>query len=133
MVVLLYGRYVATVPLFQGLSKEVLSALCCKCVPMTVIKNQTVIQEGEPGQEMYMLISGECEVSEQRGKETMRLGFLCEGTYAVHATTSFLLSPSQMLHLNILLHLNICEGAFFGETPVLAAAEEPGIREFRLS
>merc|ERR1712195_103975 len=64
---------------------------------MTVIKNQTVIQEGEPGQEMYMLISGECEVSEQRGKETMRLGFLCEG-------------------------------AFFGETPVLAAAEEPGIQ-----
>ena len=52
MAVLLYGRYVATVPLFKGLSQEVLSALCLKCKPMTCMKNQNVIQEGEPGKEM---------------------------------------------------------------------------------
>lgn len=52
MAILLYGRYVATVPLFKGLSHEVLSALCLKCKPMTCLKNQNVIQEGEPGKEM---------------------------------------------------------------------------------
>ena len=52
MAVLLYGRYVATVPLFKGLSHEVLSALCLKCKPMTCLRNQNVIQEGEPGREM---------------------------------------------------------------------------------
>ena len=52
MAVLLYGRYVATVPLFKGLSQEVLSALCLKCQPMSCMKNQNIIQEREPGREM---------------------------------------------------------------------------------
>lgn len=67
MAVLLYGRYVATVPLFKGLSQEVLSALCLKCQPMTCMRNQNVIQEGEPGKEMCThcghTISGQVSLS----------------------------------------------------------------------
>mgnify|MGYP006094545417 CR=1 FL=1 len=52
MAVLLYGRYVSTVPLFKGLSQEVLAAMCLRCQPMNCMKNQNVIQQGEPGKVM---------------------------------------------------------------------------------
>lgn len=78
---LLYGRFISTVPLFKGLSPEVISAICLRCKNMTVMKNQNVISEGEPGKEMYMLMSGEVEVTERRGQENMRLGFLSEGAF----------------------------------------------------
>ena len=69
------------------------------------MRGQNIIQEGEPGKEMYMLITGEVEVSERRrlkrgakatGDDTVRLGFLSEG-------------------------------AFFGEAPVLGWRGEPGL------
>lgn len=101
MAQLLYGRFISAVPLFKGLSTEVVSALCLRCKPMQAMRGQNIIQEGEPGKEMYMLITGEVEVSERRrGRmqetETVRLGFLSEG-------------------------------AFFGEAPVLGWRGEPGL------
>ena len=81
MSVLLYGRYIATVPLFKGLSHEIIAALCQRCKPMTCVKNQNIIQEGEPGREMYMLLSGEVEVSEKINGDPHRLGFLAEGAF----------------------------------------------------
>lgn len=81
MAVLLFGRSIATVPLFKGLSHEIIAALCLKSKPMTCTKNQNIIQEGEPGKEMYMLVSGEVEVTEKQGNEPRRLGFLAEGAF----------------------------------------------------
>ena len=48
---------------------------------MQAMRGQNIIQEGEPGKEMYMLITGEVEVSERRMQETVRLGFLSEGAF----------------------------------------------------
>ena len=49
---LLFGRFVSNVPLFKGLSPEVMSALCLRCKPMAVTQGAVIIAEGEPGQEM---------------------------------------------------------------------------------
>jgi hypothetical protein len=57
MAVLLYARFIATVPLFKGLAPEVIAALCLQCKPMVCTKGQMIIQEGEPGKEMYMIIA----------------------------------------------------------------------------
>ena len=98
---LLYGRVLSTVPPFRGLSTEVIGALCLKCKPLMCMKDQIVIRQGEPGQEMYMVMSGELEVAvrdeeletSSGGRNLRRLGFLSEG-------------------------------AFFGEAPVLAPRDE---------
>eukprot|EP01043_Picozoa_sp_COSAG02_P058846 COSAG02_NODE_7394_length_3036_cov_2.135853_1_plen_78_part_10 len=52
--------------MFRGLSTEVINALALKCRPMKVMQGHTIIKEGEPGKEMYMILMGEVEVSEQR-------------------------------------------------------------------
>ena len=56
---------------------------------MIAVRSQVVMEEGSVGQEMYILVTGELEIS-QGGA---RLGFLCDG-------------------------------AFFGEVPILGAALE---------
>ena len=77
----LYGRFLSTVPLFSGLSTEVISALCLRCKPLLAMKNQTIIKQGQHGTEMYLLMSGEAEVSEQHGEKQVQLGFLSEGAF----------------------------------------------------
>lgn len=52
MMHLLYGRVISTVPPFRGLSTEVIGALCMRCKSLLALKDQTVIRQGEPGQEM---------------------------------------------------------------------------------
>eukprot|EP01043_Picozoa_sp_COSAG02_P010971 COSAG02_NODE_397_length_23124_cov_439.255635_13_plen_965_part_00 len=73
----LYGRFLATVPLFKGLSPEVIGALCMRVKPMVSMKNQLITKQGESGKEMYMVMSGEVEVLE----DDKRLGFLSEGAF----------------------------------------------------
>lgn len=92
---LLYGRFLATVPLFRGLSPEVISALCLRCKPISVVQGHIIIAQGEPGMEMYMIMQGEVEVSEKR-------------------TTGDPDHPFDIIRLGFL-----SEGAFFGEAPVL--------------
>ena len=127
MASLLYGRYIATVPVFRGLAPEIIAALCLRCKPINCTRGQAIIQEGEPGKEMYMIVSvratrphddakillefsasncgvhcqGECEVTEMQGGVRRRLGFLAEG-------------------------------AFFGETPVLCPCSRPPHRALAL-
>jgi hypothetical protein len=50
----LYGGTVANIPLFRGLSEEVIGAICNRARPMYVMPEQEVMQEGQPGQEMYI-------------------------------------------------------------------------------
>jgi CRP-like cAMP-binding protein/Ca2+-binding EF-hand superfamily protein len=77
----LYGRFLIGSPLFKGMSHEVISAMCMRCVSLTVMKSQTIIRQGEPGKEMYVVMSGEVEVIVNDGGEETRLGFLSEGAF----------------------------------------------------
>jgi CRP-like cAMP-binding protein len=78
---LLYGRFLSTVPIFHGLSPQVIGALCMRCKSLLAMKNQHNNREGEPGKEMYMVMGGEVEVSEARDGADQRLGFLSEGAF----------------------------------------------------
>ena len=77
----LYKPVVQDMPLFKGLAPEIIAAICLAARPMMAIKNQEVMSEGMPGREMFMLLSGEVEVSKGRGNEKRRLGFLSEGAF----------------------------------------------------
>ena len=46
---LLFARFLHSVPLFRGLSPEIISALCLRCTPMTIMAGHTIIRQGEPG------------------------------------------------------------------------------------
>jgi hypothetical protein len=52
MMNLLYSRNITAVPMFRGLSEEVLGGLCLRARPMYVLPKQTVMVEGMPGREM---------------------------------------------------------------------------------
>eukprot|EP01052_Picozoa_sp_SAG31_P020733 SAG31_NODE_1572_length_7850_cov_28.848794_4_plen_356_part_00 len=73
----LYSRFLGTIPLFRGLSDEVLNALCRKVQPITTVAGQEIIREGDTGSEMYMVMKGEVEVLQ----DGARLGFLAEGAF----------------------------------------------------
>ena len=77
MLSFLYGATVARNPLFRGLSTEVINGLCGKARALYAMPNQKVMNEGESGREMYMVISGELEVLQNE----QRLGFLSEGSF----------------------------------------------------
>eukprot|EP01052_Picozoa_sp_SAG31_P063969 SAG31_NODE_22861_length_516_cov_1.151079_1_plen_123_part_01 len=85
---LLFSKFLSQCPLFKGLSPVVIAALCMRCKPMLVVQGSVIIAEGEPGKEMYIVMSGEVEVSEKRltGNpddpiSVERLGFLAEGAF----------------------------------------------------
>ena len=46
---LLYENIISNVPLFRGLSGEVVAAPCRVVRPMSVIRNHDIMREGEPG------------------------------------------------------------------------------------
>lgn len=73
----LYGKFLASVPIFRELSQEILGALCGAVQPMIAVKQQVIFEEGSTGNEMYMLMVGELEVT-QHGQ---RLGFLSDGAF----------------------------------------------------
>lgn len=73
----LYAPTVTGIPMFRQLSSEVIGAICSKVRPLYVMAKQLVIVEGEPGNEMYMIITGELEVMQKKE----RLGFLSEGSF----------------------------------------------------
>eukprot|EP01051_Picozoa_sp_SAG22_P014633 SAG22_NODE_1805_length_3533_cov_1.343040_3_plen_498_part_00 len=116
---LLFGRYLAMVPLFKGLSAEVISALCLKCQPMSAMQGSVIIAEGEPGQEMYVLSKGEVEVSEKRQTgnpdspvEIIRLGFLSEGAFFGEAPLLGRTETSLELRMRTVTAVQDCECFF---------------------
>jgi hypothetical protein len=82
----LYGRLIANICLFRGLSEEIISALCNIAKPVYIMPGQAVIREGQSGQEMYMILSGELEV--WQGNPATRLGACSDLSLPSH-------SPSQ--------------------------------------
>ena len=73
----IYEKFLKSIPMFKDLSDEIIASLCRVIEPMVAVKNQVIFSEGSTGKELYMLMSGELEVS--RGGE--RLGFLSEGAF----------------------------------------------------
>lgn len=73
----LYATHLAQVPLFRGLGNSVIHALCRVVEPMLAVKGQLVFAEGSVGKEMYILISGELEIT----CNGARLGFLSDGAF----------------------------------------------------
>ena len=63
--------------LFRGLPDSLLHSLCDIVEPMMAVRQQVIYAEGSTGKEMYMLLSGELEIT-QRGE---RLGFLSDGAF----------------------------------------------------
>ena len=45
----LYARFVSGIPLFRGLSSEVITALCHVATPMLAVKEQAIMIEGASG------------------------------------------------------------------------------------
>ena len=111
---LLYGPTLSSNPLFRGLSNEVMTALCNYARPMYVLPKQDVIQEGRPGNEMYMILSGEFEVLQ---------GLTHKGG---------LLNKAKQHHSVVRLGY-LSEGSFFGEAAILngSNASEPRTRTVR--
>lgn len=58
----LYGRFLETIPLFLGLSHEIIAALCREAIPLIAVKSQSIMVEGSPGRELFMLMKGEVEM-----------------------------------------------------------------------
>jgi len=77
----MYKPVIKEMPLFKGLSDEIVVGICLRAKPMMAIKNQEIMSEGFPGREMFLLLAGEVEVTKGRGGERKRLGFLSEGSF----------------------------------------------------
>ena len=73
----LYATHLAQIPIFRGLGASVIHALCNIVEPMLAVKSQVIYSEGTVGQEMYVLISGELEIT----VAGTRLGFLSDGAF----------------------------------------------------
>ena len=59
---ILYHRFLSAMPLFRGLSSEVIAGLCHEVRPLIALKGQVIIKAGSTGREMYMVMTGEVEV-----------------------------------------------------------------------
>jgi hypothetical protein len=55
------------VPFFQGLDQGAINSLVTKLRPQIACPGETVVRQGEMGQEMYFLSSGEVEVLTEKG------------------------------------------------------------------
>ena len=87
--VYIYAKFVCQVPIFRGLPSALINAICCMCQPMIAVCNQVVLQEGSSGTEMYIVLSGEMEISHQG----QRLGFLSDGAFFGEVAAACLTLP----------------------------------------
>ena len=125
----LYGGAIGNVPLFRGLADEVIGALCNVARPMVVLKDQEVMTEGQPGREMYILMSGELEVLkdtfphlEKNEREPKRLGFLSEGSF--FGETAILSQSPAERRLRTVRAVADCELCYFTREGMKEVCEE---------
>ena len=82
-----YRENLASIPLFKGLAEEILFKLCRECRPLLILKGQTIVKEGTPGREMYVVMDGEVQVSvggvdgSPAGPVSQDLGYLSAGAF----------------------------------------------------
>lgn len=78
----LYFKFLSVVPLFTGLPTALLHSLCTIMEPMLAVHGQVIYTQGSSGTEMYMLLSGELEITHINGLgQSERLGFLSDGAF----------------------------------------------------
>ena len=66
----IYGPVVASVPLFFGLPRAVLTEICMALVPLPALKGEILLSEGGTGTEMYCISTGSFRVTQHmRGGE----------------------------------------------------------------
>ena len=73
----LYSKFVANVPLFSGLTPGITRVLCGCVEPTFAVRQQVIYGEGTTGREMYIVISGELEITSGGN----RLGFISDGGF----------------------------------------------------
>lgn len=59
----IYGRHLKSCPLLEGVAESVVVMLVTRMRPYLAIKGDTIFQEGEVGQEMYLVLDGEIALS----------------------------------------------------------------------
>ena len=59
----LYRKTLTNAPIFRDLSAQVVQALGDVVKPMIAVRQQVIMGEGSIGSEMYMIISGELEIT----------------------------------------------------------------------
>ncbi len=74
--------YLKRIDIFQGLSVNELAAVASVTEDIVYPKEETVIREGEQGEDMYLVIEGEVAVLKDWGeKETLELDHITAGDY----------------------------------------------------
>lgn len=73
----LYEKFLREIPLFRGLATSLIHSLCSIVVPIQAVRGQIIYAEGTTGKEMYLLLSGELEIT----ANDERLGFLSDGAF----------------------------------------------------
>jgi CRP-like cAMP-binding protein len=77
------GRFLAnlaaTSPLFKPLDKADRRALMARFKPKVVYANDILIEEGEPGRGLYLVLRGEYKVTKRQGGDTATLAMLRSG------------------------------------------------------
>eukprot|EP01043_Picozoa_sp_COSAG02_P024418 COSAG02_NODE_1333_length_13206_cov_221.257801_10_plen_262_part_00 len=73
----LYEKFLREIPLFRGLPTSLIHSLCSIVVPIQAVRGQVIYSEGTTGKELYLLLSGELEIT-VNGE---RLGFLSDGAF----------------------------------------------------
>ncbi|MDJ0834281.1 MAG: cation:proton antiporter [Gammaproteobacteria bacterium] len=76
-----YAESIAQVPLFAGLSDEVLRQLSQHAYSVTFLPDDVIIGEGDHGDALYIITHGEAEVTKQTESGACHLGDLKEGDF----------------------------------------------------
>lgn len=83
---ILFRDALTSLPMFNGLAAEILFKLCRECRPLLILKGQTVVREGTPGRELYIILDGEVQVSiggtgDLDRSARVDLGYLSSGAF----------------------------------------------------
>lgn len=68
----LLSDIIYTIPFFQGRDPNVLAKILTILKPITVAPGDSIMHKGEPGEEMFIVISGQLEVLEADGVTTLK-------------------------------------------------------------
>lgn len=67
MVKEIYGRQVMEIPFIAGLNERLKYELCVQLQPLPANWGDTIVSQGDHGDEMYILVSGMCSIFQETG------------------------------------------------------------------
>ena len=92
----IHGEQVSSVPLFWGLEMEVMTEICLALNPIPFLHGDTVAREGQDGNEMYILATGLCRVTERvktAAPDAERVLKWLEALMSTHTEEQFVMLP----------------------------------------